>query len=163
MMTSSNENIFRVTGPLCGPGEFYTQRPETRSFDVFFDLRLYKRLSKQSWGWWFETPSWSLWRQCNVFAYHTKMLAQCPAQCLLQNYNISKFLRCMNLGIDLLQDYLWISISGIKSKQLFHNKSSMSSAPAYAKAMSKMTNLADISSAMKDVPVQSSFGGAPAR
>ena len=43
-----------------------TQRPVTRSFDVFFDLRLNKRLSKQPWGWWFETPSWSLWRQCNV-------------------------------------------------------------------------------------------------
>ena len=70
MMTSSNGNIFRVTGPLCGeftgPGEFPTQRPVTRSFDVFFDLRLNKRLSKQPWGWWFETPSWSLWRQCNV-------------------------------------------------------------------------------------------------
>ena len=25
--------------------------PVTRSFDVFFDLRLYKRLSKHSWGW----------------------------------------------------------------------------------------------------------------
>ena len=34
-------------------GEFPTQRPVTRSFDVFFDLRLNKRLSKQSWGWWF--------------------------------------------------------------------------------------------------------------
>ena len=30
--------------------------------DVFFDLRPNKRLSKQSWGWWFETPSHSLWR-----------------------------------------------------------------------------------------------------
>ena len=44
MMTSSNGNIFRVTGPLCGeftgPGEFPTQRPVTRNFDVFFDLRL---------------------------------------------------------------------------------------------------------------------------
>ena len=69
MMTSSNGNIFRVTRPLCGeftgPGEFPTQRPVTRSFDVFFDLRLNKRLSKQPWGWWFETLSWSLWRQCN--------------------------------------------------------------------------------------------------
>ena len=68
-MTSSNGSIFRVTGPLCGeftgPGEFPAQRPVTRSFDVFFDLRLNKRLSKQPWGWWFETPSWSLWRQCN--------------------------------------------------------------------------------------------------
>ena len=69
MMTSSNGNIFRVTGPLCrefaSPGEFPTQRPATRSFDVFFDLRLNKRLSKQPWGWWFETPLWSLWRHRN--------------------------------------------------------------------------------------------------
>ena len=69
MMTSSNGNIFRVTCPLCGeftgPGEFPTQRPVTRSFNVFFDLRLNKRLSKQPWGWWFETPSWSLWPHCN--------------------------------------------------------------------------------------------------
>ena len=69
MMTSFNGNIFRVTGPLCGeftgPGDFPTQRPVTRSFDVFLDLRLNKRLSKQPWGWWFETPSWSLWRHCN--------------------------------------------------------------------------------------------------
>ena len=69
MMTPSNGNIFRVTGPLCGeftgPGEFPTQRPVTRSFDVFFDLRLNKRLSKQSRGWWLETLSCSLWRQSN--------------------------------------------------------------------------------------------------
>ena len=36
------------------------------AFDVFFDLRLYKRLSKPSWGWWFETLSRPLWRHCNV-------------------------------------------------------------------------------------------------
>ena len=34
-------------------GEFPTQRPVTRSFDVFFDLSLNKRLSKQSGDWWF--------------------------------------------------------------------------------------------------------------
>ena len=33
-------------------GEFPTQRPVTRSFDVFFDLHLNKQLKKQSWGWW---------------------------------------------------------------------------------------------------------------
>ena len=38
-------------------GEFPAQRPVTRSFDVFFDLRLNKRLNKQSLGWWFETLS----------------------------------------------------------------------------------------------------------
>ena len=47
-------------------GEFPPQRPLTRSFDVFFDLCLNKWLSKQSWGWWFETLSRSLWRHCNV-------------------------------------------------------------------------------------------------
>ena len=47
------------------PGEFPTQRLVTRSFDVFFDLCLNKRLSKQPWGWWFETLSRSLWRHCN--------------------------------------------------------------------------------------------------
>ena len=45
--------------------EFPVQRPVTRSFDVFFDLSLNKRLSKQSWGWWFDTPSRSLWRYYN--------------------------------------------------------------------------------------------------
>ena len=47
------------------PGEFPTQRPVTRSFDVYFDLRPNKWLSKQSWGWWFETLSCSLWRHRN--------------------------------------------------------------------------------------------------
>ena len=69
MMTSSNGNIFRVTGPLCGvftgDGEVPAQRPVMRSFGVFFHLRLNKRLSKQPWGWWFETPPWPLWRQCD--------------------------------------------------------------------------------------------------
>ena len=77
MMTSSNGNIFRVTGPSCGEftghrwipltpvtGEFPSQMPVTRSYDVFFDLRLNKRLSKQSRRWWFEKPSRSLWRHC---------------------------------------------------------------------------------------------------
>ena len=41
------------------------EKPVMRSFDVFFDLRLNGRLSKQSWGWWFEKPSCQLWRHCN--------------------------------------------------------------------------------------------------
>ena len=41
------------------------QRPVTRSFDVFFDLCLNKRLNKQWWHRWFETPSRSLWSNCN--------------------------------------------------------------------------------------------------
>ena len=69
-MMSSNGNIFRVTGSLCGEftGDRWiplTKASTTQSFDVFFDLRLTKRLSKQSWCWWFETPSRSLWSHCN--------------------------------------------------------------------------------------------------
>ena len=48
------------------PGEFLAQRPVTRNFDVFFDLRLNKRLSKQSRGRWFETQSRSLWHHSNA-------------------------------------------------------------------------------------------------
>ena len=70
MMTSSSGNILRVTVFCAGNSpvtdEFPAQRPVTLSFDVFDDLRLNKRLSKQSWSWWFETPSRSLWRHCNV-------------------------------------------------------------------------------------------------
>ena len=46
-------------------GEIPTQRPVTRSFNFFFDLRLNNRLSKHWWGWWFEKPSCPLWRHCN--------------------------------------------------------------------------------------------------
>ena len=48
---------------------FLSQSPGTRSFDVFFDLHLNKRLSTQSRHWWFEMPSRSLWRHCNVCRY----------------------------------------------------------------------------------------------
>ena len=69
MMTSSNGNMSRVTIPFAEnspvTGEFPAQRPVTRSFDVLFDLRLNKRLNKQSRGWWFEMPSHLLRRHCN--------------------------------------------------------------------------------------------------
>ena len=69
MMTSSNGNIFWVTGHLCEEFTGHRWSPRTKAsdaeFDVFFDLRLNKRLSKHSWGWWFETPSRPLWCHCN--------------------------------------------------------------------------------------------------
>ena len=52
-------------GNLTGTGEIPAQRPVTPIIDVFFDRRLNRRLSKQSWGWWFETPSRPLWRHNN--------------------------------------------------------------------------------------------------
>ena len=53
-------------GNLPMTGEFPAPRPVTRSCDVFFDLRLNKRLSKQSGGWWFNTLLRPLWRHCNA-------------------------------------------------------------------------------------------------
>ena len=52
------------------PGEFPSQKPVTWSFDIFFDLCLNKRLCKQSWCWWFETPPDSLRRHSNVTTPH---------------------------------------------------------------------------------------------
>ena len=43
-----------------------THKSQWRGALMFFYLRLNKRLSKQSWGWWFKTPSSSLWRHCNA-------------------------------------------------------------------------------------------------
>ena len=67
MMTSSNGNLFRVTGPL-----YYHRSPvnsphkgQWRGALMFSMICLNKRLSKQSWGWWFETPSRPFWRYCN--------------------------------------------------------------------------------------------------
>ena len=71
------------------------KRPVTRSFDVFFDMRLNKRLSKQSWGWWFETPLRSWWRYCNVretmFALHVswRMVSSKPSNHLNQRWLMS--------------------------------------------------------------------------
>ena len=104
-------------------GEFHAQRPVTRSFDVFFDLRLNKWLSKQSWGWWFEMPSCPLWRHCNdnickdrVQVWWVKALnsKQIIARFLwlfrkisfnqrknIWNHNWAKF------GVDMLNDLNW--------------------------------------------------------
>ena len=57
-------------------GEFPSQTPVTRSFEVFFDMRLNKRLSKQSWGWWFETQSRALWRHRNEVNAYRKLGTQ---------------------------------------------------------------------------------------
>ena len=101
MMTSSNGNIFRVPALCAGnspvPGEFPAQRPVTRSFAVFFDLYLNKRLSKQWWRWWFETPSRPLWRHCDDQKYST------------YQYYIQSFVWCLRLFIEFERSpwYIW--------------------------------------------------------
>ena len=74
MMTSSNGNIFRVSAPLWGESTGHQWIPFTEASDAelrCFDLHLDERLSKQSWGWWFETLSRSLWRHCYEYSIIT--------------------------------------------------------------------------------------------
>ena len=73
MMTSSNGKSSALLAYCAGKsqvtGEFPRQRPVTRRFYVFLDLRLNQKLSKQ-WGrQWFETPPLSLWRHCNATSF----------------------------------------------------------------------------------------------
>ena len=63
-METLSASLALCAGNSTVTGELTSQMPVARGFDVFIDLRL-KRLSKQSWGWLFETPSRSLWRHCN--------------------------------------------------------------------------------------------------
>ena len=95
MMTSSNGSVFRVTG-LCErnplvTGGFPSQRPVTRSFNVFFDLRWNKRFSKQPKRRWFETPSRSVWRHCNgvVVIHCTSFCIEISLLGLLRHRDIS--------------------------------------------------------------------------
>ena len=74
------------------------QRPVTRSFDVFFDMRLNKRLIKQWRGWWFETLSPPLWRLYNtiwqwgrdipgIAAVDATVLTPCQCRLMTENTN----------------------------------------------------------------------------
>ena len=80
-METFSASLAICSGNSLVTGEFPAQRPATQNFNVFFDLRLKKRLSKQFWGWWFETPSRPLWRHCNKYVHecvlHTS-LYPCP-------------------------------------------------------------------------------------
>ena len=85
-------------------GEFPSQRPVTRSFDVFFYLRLNKLLSKQSMYRWFEMPSRSLWRHCNPYQVNPPSLivfsvGSHPAWGIAVQNTINKRLLCFNSEI----------------------------------------------------------------
>ena len=87
-------------------GEFPTQRPVTRSFDVFFDLSFNKRLSKQLRDWWFETLSHPLWRHCDDFHWWLTGVC-CPLILFL-------FIR-KSPGCSIYQAFLWFLFVIMKS------------------------------------------------
>ena len=80
--------------------EFPAQRPVMRSFDLLFDFRLNKRLSKESWCWWFETPSCPLWRHCNGNTAHRPLHEYMAASyCSFDHISTCVPEACMN-GMD---------------------------------------------------------------
>ena len=124
--------IFAGNSPVTG--EFPAQRPVTRSFDVFFDLRPKKRLNKQSLGWWFETPSGSLWRHWRllwfvftvwaIFNYHQisnikriKYRKASPCSCLCPIHWIqmlSREWRCSGSSAGRrCSNYIWMITNSI--------------------------------------------------
>ena len=98
MMTSSNGNIFRVTGHLSeeftGPRWIPRTKASNTELWCFLDQRLNKRLSKQSWGWCFEMLSRPLWRHCNdASQYEPRLTLAVPA---LRNNLV--FLAAISIG-----------------------------------------------------------------
>ena len=76
------------------PGEFPAQRPVPRSFHDFFDLRLNKPLSKQSWGWWLRRYR----AHYDVIAmsnYHISFHWECVTLCRLPN----KFMKSLKQNL----------------------------------------------------------------
>ena len=86
-------------------GEFPAQRPVTRSFDVFFDLRPNKQLSKQWWGNIFvlknvfDTPTTFYW--CDRYKFFTWN----------RNRGVCKICnKCVNHAAELMFDRIWSMI-----------------------------------------------------
>ena len=96
------------------PGDFPSQRQVTRSFDVFFDLRRNMRLSKQSWGWWFETLSRSLWRQCNADLHSRYTAISRRLQNVGAFVNGMIIFRCNSLTLTLLNTPFHITFQSLR-------------------------------------------------
>ena len=94
MMTSSNGNILRVTGPLCGKFTGPRWIPRTKASDAD------KRLSKQWWGWWCESQSLSSWRHCNGKSVISELSLQNIAWALTVKFfsNVCHRTWLMNIG-----------------------------------------------------------------
>ena len=107
-------------------GEFPSQRPVTRSVDVFFDLCLNKQLSEPSWGWWFGAPSRSLWRHCNANKHFSREVLGSTTRwflcywwvCLLTlitPYALYLLIACKHIRlVDLIGDHDMVEVASRK-------------------------------------------------
>ena len=112
MMTSSNGNIFRATGHLCGEFTGHRWIPRKKASDAelwWFLWLVYKRLSKQLWSWWFETPSYTLWHHCNGL-----VICALTVSSLYCVENLRTLGRVVT-GVTVMLK--WISISGKQTAQ----------------------------------------------
>ena len=116
LMMSSNGNIFRVIGHLCWEFTGHRWIPHTKASDAelwcIFYLRLNKLLSKQSWGWLFDTPFRSLWCHCNVLQrpeYDTRLLSIVWLLIVLNSHMIYIMLR----------QYWWDYVASISVEYMF--------------------------------------------
>ena len=75
-METFSASLAHCTGNSPVTGEFPSQRPVARSFDIFFDMHLNKRVSELSKPWWFKTPSSSLWRHYDDAHFESFFLFQ---------------------------------------------------------------------------------------
>ena len=108
------------------PGESPSQRPVTRSFDVYFDLRPNKQLSKRSWGWWFEMQSRSLWRHRNDQEPLLLILINSypsikEATVICHHTWMRKSHNSLNKFIIFLQIHVWITTTGSLSCLVISN------------------------------------------
>ena len=88
--------------------EFLAQSPVMRSFDVFLNLRPNERVSKQWWGWWFETSFRPLWCHCNVvpigivFCFvHFRLSLWCPMKLNIIHVTGKILLEHLTLNFDI--------------------------------------------------------------
>ena len=102
-----------------GTSKFPTQKPVTRIFDFFFNLRLNKRLNKQSRGCWFETPPRPFWRHCNTCICatpatrvdHSKL--NIIYDILIWTTEVFASLTYCHNTITPFNEYFWLSSTGI--------------------------------------------------
>ena len=87
------ETFFALLAICAGNSLVPAERPVTRSFDGFFGLPVNKRLSKRSWGWWFETQLRPLWRHWNVMLISSIAIASyerhTPSEEFCETYNVN--------------------------------------------------------------------------
>ena len=95
-------------------GGFHSQRPVMRSFDVSIDVLLNKRLSKQLRRWGFQTPSQSLWRQCNKKMFF--VLKRGPGSVFPRHWHIKEIKWKITSSIQNLRAFILNKLLTIKLK-----------------------------------------------